>query len=334
MFVMSSKQMMAQKLDTIFHTNGNILTGDFKKLHYGVISWKMDGMGTISLEEIKANSIRSNKQFEIKMKSGDIFFGSFQSSDTIRKVFLVLADRKELVSIDDIVEAYPIKKNVWMRLSGNFSLGANYSKGSDIATLSVSGNLDYRKQNTYLNLAFDENVTYQGDSLNSSKGDLSFEFQRSFKKAQGWGLQTAISAGQNLELGTKLRLGLNLLATKDITYTSWTRLYAGAGLNVSRETSYDDVQQNDLSGIITLAWKVYKFSNPKVWVDADASFIPYFTDDGRYRMMFDLSPNVSLFDDDFKVGFKLYYTYDSKPISKTSANDDYGINLLFTYSFH
>ena len=42
---------LAQKTDTIVHVNGNVLKGDFKKMEYGVVTWKMDGMGTISVEE-------------------------------------------------------------------------------------------------------------------------------------------------------------------------------------------------------------------------------------------------------------------------------------------
>ena len=74
------KKGIAQKTDTIIHINGNVLTGDFKKMVYGVVSWKMDGMGTISLEEVKINTIRSKKLFEIKMKSGLTYFGSFDTS--------------------------------------------------------------------------------------------------------------------------------------------------------------------------------------------------------------------------------------------------------------
>ena len=70
-------QSYGQKTDTIIHINGNVLTGDLKKMNYGVVTWKMDGMGTISLEEPKIQSIISNKMFEIKMESGRIYFGSF-----------------------------------------------------------------------------------------------------------------------------------------------------------------------------------------------------------------------------------------------------------------
>jgi len=129
----------AQKTDTIYHVNGNILTGDFKNLNYGVISWKMDGMGTISLEEIKVNTLTSAKQFRIKMKDELMYFGSFSASEEPRTVYIATVDKKVKVHITDIVEVYPLKTNFWMKTSGTFSFGLNYTKGSNVATVAFSG---------------------------------------------------------------------------------------------------------------------------------------------------------------------------------------------------
>lgn len=289
-------------------------------------------MGTISLEEVKVKTMISRKQFEIKMHNGDIFFASFGPSKEPRKVFLLIGDQKKLVDIENLVEAYPIRKSFWMRTTGNFSLGLNFSKGSDVATLSFSGNLDYRKQKGHYILDWDTNNTYQGDTLSSNKSDVSLTYERLFKK--DWSSFVTLSASQNSELGTKLRLGLDLVGAKDIVYNDWNRLYAGAGLNITQETPYDDSGiTEDLAGLITLNWKVYKYTAPKLWVDANITFLPYITDN-RYRAVFNLNPQVSLFSDDFKVGFKLYYSYDSKPPSENASNDDYGLNLQFTYSLH
>ena len=63
-------KLSAQKIDTIIHINGNVLKGEFKKLVYGVVTWKMDGMGTINFEEPKIQTIISKKTFEIKMDDG------------------------------------------------------------------------------------------------------------------------------------------------------------------------------------------------------------------------------------------------------------------------
>jgi hypothetical protein len=324
---------IAQKIDTIVHINGNILKGDLKKLIYGVATWKMDGMGTINLEEVKINTIKSPKMFEIKMKNGFIYFGSFDTSGIDRKAYIVMTNGRELVDISEIVEIYPIKRNFWMRTSGNFSLGLNYSKGSAVTTVTFSGNLSYRKKRSYWDFAWDDNNTFQADTLSSSKADVSLAWQRLLKNH--WSAQVAVSMAQNSELGTKRRTGIALIGIRDISYNNWNRFYAGAGLSVNNEVPYGDAEvTNDLLGVVTLVWKVYKYTAPKIWVDANVAYLPYFTDPGRHRVSINLNPQVSVIGDDLKVGFTSYYAFDSKPSGDAASSDDYGINLTITYSFH
>ena len=326
-------KVIAQKTDTIVHINGNVMKGEIKKIIYGVVTWKMDGMGTIIFEQIKVNTMISKKQFEIIMKDGTIYFGSFGASTSNRKVYLILAPKKKLVHVDDIMEAYPIKKSFWLRTSGNFSLGLNFSKGSDVATLTFSGNLDYRQLKDHYILNWDSNNTYQGDSLSSNKADVALSWERLLKKKE-WATFLTLSATQNSELGTKLRLGLDLIGAKNLIYNNWNRLYTGAGLSLSQETPYDDSGiTKDLAGLITVNWKVFKYTSPKIWVDANVTFLPYITNN-RYRAVFNLNPQISIFSDNFKVGFKYYYNFDSNPTTANAANNDYGINLQLTYSLH
>ena len=87
------------------------------------------------------------------------------------------------------------------------------------------------------------------------------------------------------------------------------RLFAGAGLTVVRETPYDDSgATEDLAGLVNVAWKVYKYTAPKVWVDANISFVPYLTDPGRYRVVINLNPKVSIFSNNLytNVRIKIY----------------------------
>lgn len=320
----------SQKTDTIYHINGNILTGEFKKMKYGIASYSMDGMGTINVEEVKINAIRSNKEFEIKMKNGLIYFGSFLPSDIDRKIYIIGPTGKDLIYLDDIVEIFPLKQNFWSRIDGNFSVGANFSKSSNVGTTSFSGNLDYRKRKSFIQLSWDNNNTFQADTLSANKSDIALEWQRLLKKS--WSTGLIISASQNRELGTKLRLNISALGIKDIFYNNWNRFYVGAGLTMSRETPYNSINiTNDLTGLTQLVWKVYKFSSPKIWIDANINFLPYITDPGRYRASFNLNPQVSIFSNDFKVGVSFYYNYDSEPLSDGSKTD-YGTNLQLSYS--
>lgn len=324
---------LAQKTDTIIHVNGNILTGDLKKMNYGAASWKMDGMGTINFEQVKINTIRSKKKFEIKMKDGQIFYGSFDTSNFYRKVYVLGEKDQFLLDIDNIVEIYPLKNSFWRRLSAKFSLGGNYSKGSNIFTLNFSGNINYRKRKSYFEFSVSDNNTYQEGELSSSKSDAIFSWQRLLKN--GWSSGFELGANQNTELGNKLRIDINAIAIKDLNYNIWNRLYAAAGLSIAQERSYSDTpDQTDLAGIFQVVWKIYRNTSPKIWLDSDISFIPYLTENNRYRMVFNLNPSLNLFSDDFKIGFNFYYNYDSKPPAGALSKDDYAFNLEISYSLH
>ena len=331
-------EVAAQKIDTVYHINGNVLTGDFKRMTYGVVTYSMDGMGTINLEEPKIRTIKSIKQFEIKLKEGLIYFGSFDTSNIDHHVYIVLANGRELIDINNIVEVYPIRKNFWRRTSGNFSAGINYTRGSATLTSVISGNLSYRKRKSYYNLAWDSNNTWQelDDTVSNtaSKVDITLSWQQMF--AKGWSFGAVLGASQNLELGTELRLDLTPLVIRDVVYNNWNRFWVGAGISVQQETPYSDTVSitNDLAGIATAVWKVYKYTNPKVWVDAGITFIPYFTGEERYRTNVTLNPKISVVGNDLKVGVRLYHSFDSNPTNSLEASSDWGINFELTYTLH
>lgn len=323
----------AQKIDTIYHVNGNILTGDLKKLNYGVVTWKMQGMGSISLETPEITNIKSNKQFEIKLKNGMIYFGSFDTTEVDRKVKIVMLNGSELVTINDIVEVYPIKKSFWLRTTGTFSLGFNYSKGSDVATLTTSGNINYRKRKSLYNLNWNNNNTFQADTLSATNISLGLGYQRIIRNY--WSFGTVVGGSQNSQLGYKLRLNISALGIRDIVYNWWNRYFIAGGLSVQRETPYDNLPEStDLAGLVTTVWKVYKYTDPKIWVDTDLSFIPYITGDPRYRVDFNLNPKIGIVGNTMQIGFNFYYSYDSRPSSNASSTYDWGINFELTYNLH
>lgn len=323
----------AQKVDSVYHINGNVLTGDLKKMNYGVLEYDIDGIGTVGIEEIKINTLKSKKLFEVKMKDGEVYFGSFDTSQVDRSVNIITKDSIILVEMDKIVEIYPIKNSFWKRTSGNFALGANYSKGSDVATIVISGALYYRKKKSYFALVFDDNNTFQADTLNATKSDISFAWQRILKGY--WSAEASVGLGQNSELGVNSRKAFNLILLRDLAYNSWNRLYVGGGFSFTQEIPYgNNGIDNDVSGLIQLVWRVYKFTSPKVRVNADVTYLPYITDAGRYRLIINLNPYVSILNDNLDVGLKFYYNIDNRPPIGANSNFDYGANLQISYSFH
>jgi hypothetical protein len=246
---------------------------------------------------------------------------------------MLISSGKKLVDIDDIVQIYPIKKSFWLRVSGNFGLGFNYSKGSDLATFNFTGRLGYRKRNSSFYFSWDNYSTIRGDTLSSTNADARLGWERFLREK--WSVGTNVGMNQNSEMGTKLRLDLALVGLYDFVFNKWNRLYLNTGLSLEQETSYDAEVTEDLAGIIGVVWKVYKLTNPKIWVDSDVTFVPYFTSQGRYRTNVNFNPKISLVGNDLKLGFKFYYSYDSKPpTTAKAATDDWGLNLEVSYYFH
>jgi len=332
--IFSQINCFAQKTDTIVHKNGNILKGDFKKMEYGIVTWKMDGMGTINLEEPFVGTIISQKQFEIIMKNGRIYYSSFEASDSNGEVIITADGQKLSIFIDDIVEIHPIKGNFWQRFSGNLSLGGNFSKSSGLTTIAFSGNLDFRNKQTSYNTDWFLNLSYQNDSLITNNSEINTNWQHLFKNK--WSSLVSLGRSQNLQLGIKERYNLSLGAIKDIANNTWSRLYIAGALSGITERSFDpnSTAQQDIAGVIHLAYDIFKYTSPKISLKSNIALIPYFTGDSRYRVNFNMNPNVSIINNNFKVGFNFYYNYDSDPPVSSLSNDDYGINLQLTYSIN
>lgn len=324
--------VFGQKTDTIVHINGNILTGEIKRLNYGIVTFKMDGMGTIKYELDKIQSIKSRKYFEIKLSNGLYYFGSFDTSHFKRKVKVILSERIELVDIKSLIEVYPIKQNFWLRVYGNFDLGIDFNKGSGIGNLNFNGLIGFRKRKSLVELSWTNNSTAQADTITSAKADLTLNYQRYLKNKWSAGLRTGIN--ENTELGLDLRLFLTATGIWDIVHNNRNRLYLEGGISTNREYSNGDTTAiNNVEAILATQYKLFKFTSPEIDITTDFTLYPNITTKGRLRLEYNLKSKIEIFHD-FYVGINYYYSFDSKPISTTASHEDWGITTTFGYSFH
>jgi len=331
-FVYIAVSVFGQKTDTIVHINGNIYTGEIKRISYGIVTFKIDGMGTIKYEMDKVQSIKSQKYFEIKLSNGLYYYGTFDTSHFRRKVKVLLSERIELVDVNNLIEVYPIKKNFWLRVSGKFDLGIDFTKGSGIGNFNFNGNIEYRKRKSYYQFNWTNNTTTQGDSINSAKVDIVLNYERYIRNKWSAGVRTG--ANQNTELGLDLRLFLAASGIWDIVHNNRNRLYLEGGLSGNREWSNGDtIAVNNLEMILSTQYRLFKFTNPEINITTGLTFFPNLTTNGRLRIEYNLNSKFEIFHD-FYVGLNYYYSFDSKPISATASHEDWGITTTFGYSFH
>lgn len=324
--------VFGQKTDTIVHINGNIYTGEIKRIDYGIVTFKVDGMGTIKYEMDKVQTLKSKKYFEIKLSNGLYYFGTFDTSHFKRKVKIILSDRIELIDVKNLIEVYPIKKNFWLRLSGKVDLGVDFTKGSGIGNFNFNGNLEFRKRKSYFQFLWINNTTTQGDTIASSKVDIILNYQQFIKNQWSVGFRTG--ANKNTELGLDLRLFLSASGIWDIIHTNKNRLYLEGGLSGNREWSNGDtIEVNNIELVLSTQYRLFKFTSPEIDITTDLTFFPNLTTDGRLRIEYNLNSKFEVFND-FYIGLNYYYSFDNKPISTTAATEDWGITTTFGYSFH
>ena len=324
---------IAQKTDTLVSTNGNIITGEITKIEYGLLTYKVSGMGTLSVETEMIQTLKSVKQFQITLNNGLLYFGSLDTVNSVEPmVKIVSRTRTYTVSITSIVEVFPIKSSFWLRTSGDVSLGGNYTKSSKILQLNFSGNLYYRDRKKYYQLSWSNQVTLQDDSIVSQKQSNTLLSRRYFNRHYSFQGQLGISS--NNELNLKKRYYLNLTGGKDIIHTYRSLFYTGLGLSGNSETTLDlNIVSYNLEGVFMINYEFYKRTDPKVNIATKFDTYPSITARGRWRFDASLDARIEVFND-FYIGVSLYNNFDNSVELDADKHNDWGFNGTVSYSLH
>ena len=311
-----------QKTDKVHLKNGDILTGEIKSMKLGLLSYGMDGPGTISIKWDEVTKISSDKIFEFTLKQGNLVVTTL---DSLFRMF-------HITSLDDIVEIIPIKDRFLTRLIGDVNLGFNYTKSNSILQLNFASNISYIIPKLVIDLKLNSviNKYYQDTSL-SKKEDVIASFRRDWDTKYFWG--GSLGWQNNTELGLANRflvsgvLGLNALVDNH------NRLLFSGGLSYNQEQSVETNQYSgNLDALFGVIYKRFYHSTPKLSINADYVIYPGITDWGRIRMQADLNASVEIFKD-FQTGLVFYYSFDNRPPAGSLSHDDYGLMFTVGYEF-
>jgi hypothetical protein len=311
-----------QKTDKVQLKNGDILTGEIKSMKLGLLSYGMDGPGTISIKWENITKITSNKTFEFTLKSGSLVVTTL---DSLYKWY-------HITSLDEIVEIIPINDRFLTRLIGDVNLGFNYAKSNSILQLNFSSNISYIIPKIEIDLKLNSVLTnYYKDSSLSQKEDIIGSFRRDWNTKYYWG--GSLGWQENTELGLASRylvsgvLGLNAIADNH------NRLLFSGGLSYNQEQSIESGQfTGNLDALFGVIYKRFYHNTPKLSINANYLLYPGLSDWGRIRMQGDLSVSVEIFKD-FNIGIVSYYSFDNHPPAGSLSNDDYGLMLTIGYEF-
>lgn len=320
----------SQKTDTVYLKNGDRITGEVKRLEYGILFLKTSGLGTINIEFDRIKTFYAKERFTVMLASGLRFFGTIDTSGTEGYVVLRVNDFRIPEPISEIAEMYPVKNAFWKRLDGSVDLGYSYTKASTVSQLDFSGNLEHRVERAFTQLKAGFTMTDQQDQERIRKQDYTLSYRRIIKRK--WFYAGALGMQQNTELGVEYRYWGGPAIGNNLVNNNLHVLSGMTGLMILTEGTLDDSITNSVEGIVHVDYRIFRFNKPDIDIRSSFSYYPSFTSWGRHRIDFEINAKLEIFND-FYFGLKLYDNFDNKPVDENAATNDWGITTSIGYSW-
>ena len=322
----------AEKTDIVVLTNGDHMTGEVKKMDFGMLSFKTDHMGTISIEWDKVNSLKAlNQYFRLERSDGFVLYGSIDTDSIMQKILVILDTVTIPLDFMEIVRITPIKTTFLDRLDGSVDLGYSYTKASTVSQLTFSGKGTYRALWNSIELSWGTVQTDQQDKPTSLRRDISLTAKRIFSNK--WFFNALAGLQQNSELGLDLRLSGGAGGGKHLIQSNRAVLLSGAGLSLNREWTNDYTSSlYNLEGILGGQYYYFIYDHPQVSLDNYLNLYPGISDWGRWRIELNIQLKWEIIKDLY-WSLSFYDSYDNRPASGGGAKNDFGVVLSLGYKF-
>ena len=321
----------ADKTDVVVFDNGDRLTGELKSLERGKLRFKTDATDTISIEWDNVAYLSSNQNIQVETDAGVRYFGHLTTSAASNTIIVAQATGPVELDATTIVLMSPIEAKGLNRLDGNVTAGYNFTKASEVQQVNLGIDVNVRSETRIINFTANAAQSDSADSESSQRQSASVSNTRLWPRR--WFGTTVLGLDRNDELNLDLRTSLGYIGGRYVKQTNTTLLALGAGVQVSRENTATDVNdENTVEGILGLNWDWFRFDSPELDLSTTLRLYPSLSDTGRVRGEFDIRLRWEIIDDLFwQLSF--YESYDSDPLDTEANSNDYGVNTSLGWSF-
>jgi hypothetical protein len=327
---LSSTASAREKTDEVILTNGDHLKGEIKGMNYGLMTLSTDPMDTVQIKWENIEAVTSRYSFQVELRDGTRFFGALGAGSESRTILVTGQQKTVRLLHDEIVRITPIEGTWLQRIDGSFSLGFSFTKASDVAQFSFSGDATYRTRRNEVSASVSSIMTRQTEET-TKRNEFYLRYMRLLE--QKWFLAGLSSVQNNDELGIDLRISLGAGGGRFLVQTNRMSLPVLAGLMCDREWgSAGGEGSYNLEAVVGATWSVFIYHEPKTSLKASVYTYPYLTEAGRVRVDFESHLRRELVKD-FFVDLSLYTNYDNRPPSTTASASDYGVVTSLGYSF-
>jgi len=328
-YTQKKKKTSTPKTDVIILENNDHITGEIRKLRYGLLTFKTDNAGTPDIKWQHVHKLTSTHQFEVELVDGRQFFGSLVEPEQVKTLVIRSEKFRFVFKMDSVVSMVPIKNRFWNRFEGSISLGGSYTKASTVGQINYTSQFSYTAKKNITVFNWDGNFSTQENSDNTKRQDINVMPNWNLRKR--WFVNTMVSAEQNSELGLDLRLSIGGGMGRNILQTNRNNMLGVIGLIPNREWSGDSTAAvYNLESYIYFNYQIFKHDSPKTDFQTNIAIFPGITDWGRVRMQINFYASQEIINN-FTVNVNFYDSFDNKPSAGASKND-WGVTLGFGYT--
>jgi len=320
---------LAADTDIVVLKNGDRFHGEIKGMEYGRLQLLTTTMSTVYVEWDKVAGLVSPNFFELELMDGTRYYGSLEPADA-GTLAVALEGQTNALDVWQVVRIRRIKSSFWDRIDGSISLGANYTRSSEIGQGSLSASLRTRRPAFELSTDFSTTITVQPDQPDQSRTAFGVSYLRLMRNR--WFVPAVGKLERNTDLGLDLRSSVGAGMGRYVLQTNRSVLSAAGGLLLNRENPVEGDTTTNVEAFVATTYEFFTYDTPKTSIDTTFALFPSLNVSGRYRTDFSLTLSREIVKD-FTVGVTAYDSYDNKPPGGSSSTHDLGISLTIGWSF-
>lgn len=322
--------------DVVTLTNGDVITGEIKKLNKADLHIDPDyGENIFIVDWIKVSNIQSSNFFVIETSTRQRFTGTIKT-DPLSGDHILIQTVYGSVSVpkSSIVYLNPVKRSFWGRLDLAFDFGFGLTAAKGAKKLNARAKAAYVNEKWSTGIQYDTLYDIQKDATSDTeskitRSELKTDYRRDISgKWFALGLANFLESS---ELGLNLRTTLGSGVGNYIVRNNRWQLSASGGANWTNEKYKDPATETKDSAEAFAGIDFEIFNIGDLDILSSYKVIPSLTESGRLRM--DLKTDFRwefVKDLYFRIGFS--NNYDNRPPEGTKSND-YVLDVAVGWSY-
>jgi hypothetical protein len=322
---------LAARTDSVLLVNGNTVTGEIESLEFGDLEYGTDSMGTVHIDWEDIIAITTNRSLQVEVSNGTRFFGNLEGAQERYYLNVVTEHGPVEIAMSRIVRITPIEtsKRFLKRVEGDFSLGFNSQKGSEVTTFNTSADIRYRTLDYLFGLKLNSSITDQPSEETQSRHTAGLNYQRF--RANRWYTDWFGNWERNDQLGIESRFSLGGGLGRYVIQTNQNQFSVMTGLQGTREEFTGEDPGDTVGELrVQLRW-LHRNLKPESSISFTTNYFPLIEELSTYRMESSFVWSREFFSD-LDLMLDIYYTYQSQPPTDGSGTD-HGVVWGLSYSW-